>query len=876
MAEEQDFASLPLKDRLTHKVWKARLSAYEEYASQFQKSPSEEAECFNVFNSQPELVKKIITDSNVVSQEAGIQMLLSFLEYGGSLNNVTRLKNSGIVSSLCEKGLSSSRPGTKSKSIEALLFIVEILNTADGVIEELLPFFKHRLPKLVAGCVAALTSIVENFGCGDVVSPSILFPEVPKLFTHSDKNVRGEATKLAIELYKWMGASLETILFQDLKPIQQKELSKHFSEIEVGSQQPKRLTRKQREQAEMRKREEEITALQDQDVEMVDLQTNTDSGPKAIDAFDILPATEVLSRMPSDMDSRLNSSKWKERKDVLEEIHSILEKAMKLTTNDDYSNIIRIFAKCMKDANLQVVQLAANCATLIARGLRKEFGKYQHIMLRPVIERTKEKKASVVEALNNLLDALFASSSLSELLNDILWGMKHKTPQVKIASTSFLKNCLEKTEIAPTAGEVEQIMDVGVKLLAESQEPIRQAATEMIGVLMKITGERYLSSSLEKLDNNRRSKILDCYNSATARVTMGSTATVPREERPSDKKVSATTSLNSNTRPASRTSFSTSSKMKNSLFSSSNPQLSHSKTDGNSTIPSKRGATSPAKRVEDTSKVSTFGRGLTSRSLISNSKVSVSTSLSHAKADLEMAQADREELRFLKKEKEIWKDSREQVKRLQEQLDADTLKHNKEISNLNSQIERLQKEQTNSALMIKQKETQLLRSNGDLENAKLKIRDLEQTIEMMKLQQNSYVNQQHAQLSRLNYDGLFSSTTSPYRTETRLKPVELSPPKQIRLTSGELSSRVNRLSIDGELQNENVETPKQSRSLSRYASPQKMVETTNTFSSSFTKPVADIHGEDDSWRRAAEVTSQLKARIEKMKARSRSGMSNFT
>ena len=53
-----------------------------------------------------------------------------------------------------------------------------------------------------------------------------------------------------------------------------------------------------------------------------------------------------------------------DRKEVLEEIIPILEKSPKLITTDDYLPVLRIWAKCMKDANIQVVQLAANCIEL--------------------------------------------------------------------------------------------------------------------------------------------------------------------------------------------------------------------------------------------------------------------------------------------------------------------------------------------------------------------------------------------------------------------------------------------------------------------------------------------------------------------------------
>ena len=66
----------------------------------------------------------------------------------------------------------------------------------------------------------------------------------------------------------------------------------------------------------------------------------------------------------------------------------------------------------MKDANIQVVQLAANCIEFVIKGLGNEFSKYQSVVLTPVVERLKEKKPSVATALDNVLDALLICQGL--------------------------------------------------------------------------------------------------------------------------------------------------------------------------------------------------------------------------------------------------------------------------------------------------------------------------------------------------------------------------------------------------------------------------------------------------------------------------------
>ena len=163
----------------------------------------------------------MILDSNVVAQETGYNTFNKFLIFGGNAANVSKLKNLGIIGSICEKGLLSSRKNTKEWSVESILLMIEISNDPNSIVEDILPYLTNRLPKLVTGCVSCLASIIENFGC-KIISPKSIVPCLSKLFAHADKNVRNETTKLTIELYRWMGDALINALFSDLKPVQQK------------------------------------------------------------------------------------------------------------------------------------------------------------------------------------------------------------------------------------------------------------------------------------------------------------------------------------------------------------------------------------------------------------------------------------------------------------------------------------------------------------------------------------------------------------------------------------------------------------------------------------------------------------------------------
>jgi cytoskeleton-associated protein 5 len=128
---EEDFSSLPIPERLTHKNWKARVSAYESLTQTFPKTASEADPVFKPYINNPDLLKRIVTDSNAVAQEKGVECLVSFVKYAGELAAKTR---DAVVPALVDKCFGSSRAGTKAHALELALQYVEVENGAAGVI----------------------------------------------------------------------------------------------------------------------------------------------------------------------------------------------------------------------------------------------------------------------------------------------------------------------------------------------------------------------------------------------------------------------------------------------------------------------------------------------------------------------------------------------------------------------------------------------------------------------------------------------------------------------------------------------------------------------------------------------------------------------
>ncbi len=481
-------------------IWKVRKQAYEDATKIFENTPDEHDAAFRPFNQDPGLLKSAAADSNVAAQQEGLAALCAYLKFGGKDGLRSR---SQAIPPICEKCLSSTRAATKASGVEALMLYVE-LDVPGPVIEEILPTLSAKQPKVVAAALAALTQIFHNFGC-KTADPKPVLKVLPKVFGHADKNVRAEATNLAVEFYRWLRDAMKPMFWNELKPTQQTDLEAQFEKVKAeGPPKQERLLRSQ--QAAMERAPAAGAGGDDFD----DDQGAEDAGE--IDAFDLAEPQDVLSKVPKDFLENINSSKWKERKEAVDALYAVMN--VPRIKDGDFAEINRMLAKCMKDANIAVVTQAAQCIEVLAKGLRQGYGKYRTIVMQPILERLKEKKQTVSDALGAALDQVFQATSLSDCLEDIIAFLVHKNPQVKEGTMKFLVRCLRTTKTVPAKPEIGQIVESAKKLLSESSEVLRSGGAEILGTVMKIIGERGMNPHLEGLDDIRKTKVKEFFETA--------------------------------------------------------------------------------------------------------------------------------------------------------------------------------------------------------------------------------------------------------------------------------------------------------------------------------------------------------------------------
>lgn len=513
---EEDFSSIPIQERLSHKNWKARVSAYETLIKLFQNTASDTDPAFKPYINNNDLLKKIATDANAVAQEKGVECLIALVKYAGETVAKSR---ASVMSALVDKCFGSSRAGTKSHAIELTLQYVEVENGAAGIVDDILPGLNSKQPKAVAGCVTALKEIVRVFGV-QVVPPPPILKVLPKIFSHNDKVVRAEGSSLTHVLYQYIGLGIESWL-AELKPVQVKELKEAFEGMEKegkgrGSVKPERLTRAQAREAENAAQEDDAT------------ETTGNDGPTEEAVFDpraFAEPVDIVPKLSPSLQNDLRSSKWKERKEALDDLSTLLSSTPRIKDAPELAELARsLAARVASDANINCVMVAAKCMESLAQGMLSSFSRFREAVVPPMLERLKERKANVTDTIGAALDAVFSTVSLADIIPDLEPALKNKNPQVKEGTLKFLARCLSSATIPILPAQMKSLAESLATLLDDGYEGARNESAVCLGTLMKMVGERPLNATLEGIQDARRSKVKEAFEKATVKCKAGAPA----------------------------------------------------------------------------------------------------------------------------------------------------------------------------------------------------------------------------------------------------------------------------------------------------------------------------------------------------------------
>lgn len=254
-----------------------------------------------------------------------------------------------------------------------------------------------------------------------------------------------------------------------------------------------------------------------------------------MDPMDLIDPVDILSKLPKDFYEKLEAKKWQERKESLEALDTLVSNPK--LENGEYGDLVRALKKVItKDSNVVLVALAGKCLGLLAKGLAKKFQPYAVACVGGILEKFKEKKSNVVTALRDAIDAIYPSTNLEAIQEEVVGALANKNPNVKSETALFLARSYAKTLPTILNKKLLKIYVTALlKNLNESDPGVRDTSAEALGVAMKLVGDKNISPFLTEVDALKMEKIKEYYEKAVITVKI----TGVKKDRPQTAPVKA-------------------------------------------------------------------------------------------------------------------------------------------------------------------------------------------------------------------------------------------------------------------------------------------------------------------------------------------------
>ena len=119
---------------------------------------------------------------------------------------------------------------------------------------------------------------------------------------------------------------------------------------------------------------------------------------------------DIVPKLSSTLQNDLKSSKWKERKEALDDLSTLLSSTPRIKDAPELTELAKsLAARIGSDANINCVMAAAKCMEDLAKSMMSSFSKLRESVVPPLLERLKERKTNVTDSIGAALDAIFST-----------------------------------------------------------------------------------------------------------------------------------------------------------------------------------------------------------------------------------------------------------------------------------------------------------------------------------------------------------------------------------------------------------------------------------------------------------------------------------
>ncbi|XP_057470901.1 protein MOR1-like isoform X2 [Actinidia eriantha] len=502
---------LPWEDRLMHKNWKVRNDANVDLAAICDSIADPKDPRLREFGP---FFRKTVADSNAPVQEKALDALILYLKAADADAGRYGKEVCDAIVAKCLTG----RPKTVEKSQMVFMLWVE-LEAVDAFLDAMEKAIKNKVAKAVVPAIDVMFQALSEFGA-KIVPPKRILKMLPELFDHQDQNVRASSKGLTLELCRWIGKEpVKSILFEKMRDTMKKELEAELVNV-TGTARPSRKIRSEQD----KEPEQEVVS---EVVGSVPSEETAADAPQEIDEYELVDPVDILTPLEkSGFWDGLKAAKWSERKEAVAELTKLA--STKRIAPGDFTEICRTLKKLITDVNIAVAVEAIQAIGNLARGLRTHFSGNSRFLLPVLLEKLKEKKPTLTEALSQTLQAMHKSGciNLADIVEDVKVATKNKVPLVRSLTLNWVSFCIETSNKAVILKVHKEYVPICMECLNDGTPEVRDAAFSALAAVAKLVGMRPLEKSLEKLDDVRKKKLSEMIGGSVAGPVSTSSVTI--------------------------------------------------------------------------------------------------------------------------------------------------------------------------------------------------------------------------------------------------------------------------------------------------------------------------------------------------------------
>nr|XP_016493302.1 PREDICTED: LOW QUALITY PROTEIN: protein MOR1-like [Nicotiana tabacum] len=483
---------LPWDERFAHKNWKVRNDANIDLAAVCDSITDPKDPRLREFGP---LFRKTVADSNAPVQEKALDALICYLKAADADAGRYAKEVCDAVVVKCLTG----RPKTVEKAQMVFLLWIE-LEAVEAFLDAMEKAIKNKVAKAVVPAIDVMFQALSEFGA-KIIPPKRILKMLPELFDHQDQNVRASSKGLTLELCRWISKeTVKSILFEKMRDTMKKELEAELVNV-TGTAKPTRKIRSEQD------KEPELEVVSDA-VAAGPSEESAADVPQEIDEYDLVDPVDILIPLEkTGFWEGVKAAKWSERKEAVAELTKLA--STKKIAPGDFAEICRTLKKLITDVNIAVAVEAIQAIGNLARGLRTHFSGSSRFLLPVLLEKLKEKKPTLTDALTQTLQAMHKSGCLilTDIVEDVKTATKNKVPLVRSLTLNWVTFCIETSNKAVILKAHKEYVPICMESLNDGTPEVRDAAFSALAAVAKSVGMRPLEKSLEKLDDVRKKKL---------------------------------------------------------------------------------------------------------------------------------------------------------------------------------------------------------------------------------------------------------------------------------------------------------------------------------------------------------------------------------